>query len=201
MNTKEKYICVRIIKKFSEGVLLIMENFKAFLEFLKNFFKVTTAESSTSFGESVKKFFNVTVKAVTLTKDAILGAILGAGLYFVGIWIVSYICGKIFDDFDKVGDLLLRGEYYKGIFLLIIMFFVYYFVALAFANSGSILVLLSALAILVFWIGFDIYDCYNLYNNILDRVVTIGMYLAASFNEVLKIITIVLALVSSNNRY
>ena len=181
-----------------------MENFKAFLEFLKNFFNVTKAESSnessTSFSESIKKFFNVTVKAVTFTKDAILGAIFLIGMYFVGIGIVSWIGGKIFYDFDKVGDLLLHGEYYQGIVLLIIMFVAYYFIAFLFADSGLVLGLLGALGILVFWVGSDIYQCYQYYHNILERVVTIGMYLAASFNDVLKIITIVLALVSSERR-
>ena len=180
-----------------------MENFKAFLEFLKNFFKATKTESSTSFGESIKTFFTVTVKAVTLTKDAILTAIMVAGIYFILILIVSWIGGKIFDDFDKVGDLLLRGEYFKGIVLVIIMFFLYYFVAFLLANNGGLsgLGLLTALGILLFFVGSDIYQCDQQNHHMVERVVTIGMYLAASFNDVLKIVTIVLALGSSENRY
>ena len=128
---------------------------------------------------------------------------MGAGIYFILILIVSWIGGKIFDDFDKVGKMFLYGEYFKGIVLVIIMFFLYYFVAFLLANNGGLsgLGLLTALGILLFFVGSDIYQCYQYYHNMLDRVVTIGMYLAYAFNDVLKIITIVLALGSSNDRY
>ncbi len=179
-----------------------MENFKAFLEFLKNFFKVTKTESSTSFGESITKFFTVTAKAVTLTKDVILTAIFGVVLYFVLILAASWICGKIFDNFDNVNYLFSQGKIFAGIVLLGIKCLVYYLVAAFLANSDAgVLIILLVLAILVYLLGSDIHQCYQQNQNGLDRAVTIGTYLAYSFDDVLKIVTIVLAIGSSGDRH
>ncbi|MBQ9487774.1 MAG: hypothetical protein IJU91_08270 [Selenomonadaceae bacterium] len=178
-----------------------MENFKAFLEFLKNFFNVTKTESSTSFGESITKFFTVTVKAITLTTTAILMAILGVVMYFFEIWLASWVCGKIFDNFDNVSYLFSQREILAVIGLLFIKFLVYYFVALSVANSDfGALTILLILALLVLLVGTEIYECYNQSRDALDRAVSIGVYLTESFNEVLQIVTLVLAIGSSSRR-
>ena len=128
----------------------------------------------------------------------VLGKIVG---YFVLIFIFSWIGEKIFYDFDQAIFLLFDGHIFKGLCTLFVMFILYSIAAIATcgnqygsdSNSGKVAAFII-FAILVYFVGSDVYELYHSSSSALDGTVNAFLYLLVSANDVLKIITLFMVL-------
>ncbi len=128
----------------------------------------------------------------------VLGKILG---YFVLIFIFSWIGEKLFYDFDQAVFLLFDGHIFKGLCTLFVMFILYSIAAIATcsnnnggdSDSGKLAAFII-FAVLVYFVGSDVYELYQSSSSALDGTANAFLYLLVSANDVLKIITLFMAL-------
>lgn len=139
----------------------------------------------------IKNFFSVEVCIIM----KVLGNIV---LYFVLIFSLSWLGGKLFYDFDEAIFLLFDGHIFKGLCTLLIMYIAYFIAAgMACANNdegktaGFVI-----FAILVFFVGSDVYELYHSSRSTVEGVSNAFLYLLVSVDDVLKIITLFQAMKS-----
>ena len=122
---------------------------------------------------------------------SILGAII---LYFILVELFSWISSEIFYDFDKIPNLLIKGQYFKCILVLIIVLITYFFAGFfaTCTDDGKYSTYVICF-ILVALIGLDIYD----YCTTEDIIINISMGIAVllhSWQDILKIIALLLTI-------
>lgn len=120
--------------------------------------------------------------------------------YFILIEVFSWIGGEIFYDFDKVPSLFLNGHFIKGILMFIIIFVAYTLAGTIATGvddekySPYILCLIFIISI-----GSDIYDfCTS--DDILQNMSMGLAVLFYSWDDVLKLITLLLIIVGGRNK-
>lgn len=115
--------------------------------------------------------------------------------YFLAVEGLSWLCGKVFENFDMIPILIWRGYFFKGIVLFIIMLLVYVIAACALSageKEGKTALVIIMLILLVS-IGSDMYDYYN-EDSIVDNISMVIAVLMNSWDDLVKIFTIGIAL-------
>ena len=121
-------------------------------------------------------------------------------LYFVLIFAFSWIGGKIFYDFNSAVFLLFDGHIFKGLCTLAIMFIAYLTAAIMtvakndYDDDSGRFAAFIIFAVLVYLTGSDIYAYYKNAKDFFDGAFNIFGYLLVSVDDLMKILTLGLAL-------